>query len=35
MPTRKLCYHTIDIREGFIPKKMKIYLLFRIEREEV
>jgi len=27
--------HTIDFREGFFPKKEKIYLLSRIEREKV
>ena len=32
---RKVWDHTIDLREGFVPKKGKIYLLSRIEREEV
>jgi len=27
--------HAIDLREGFVPKKGKIYLLSRVEREEV
>jgi len=35
MPTRKVWDHVIDLREGFVPKKGKIYLLLRIEREEV
>jgi len=35
MPTRKLWNHTIDIKEGFIPRKGKVYLLLREEREEV
>ena len=32
---RKTWDHAIDLREGFIPKKGKIYLLSRVEREEV
>ena len=32
MLTRKTCDHTIDLRERFVPKKRKIYLLSRIER---
>ena len=35
MPTRKAWDHIIDLKEGFVPKKGKIYLLSRIEREEV
>ena len=35
MPTRKAWDHAIDLREGFVPKKGKIYPLLRIEREEV
>ena len=35
MPTRKVWDHAIDLREGFVPKKGKIYPLSRIEREEV
>jgi len=35
MPTRKTWDHAIDLREGFVPKKGKIYLLSRVEREEV
>ena len=32
---RKTWNHVIDLREGFVPKKGKIYLLPRVEREEV
>ena len=35
MPTRKLWDHVIDIKEGFVPRKGKEYLLSREEREEV
>jgi len=35
MPTRKTWDHAIDLRKGFVPKKGKIYLLSRVEREEV
>jgi len=35
MPTRKTWDHAIDLREGFVPKKGKIYLLSRVERKEV
>ena len=35
MPTRKAWDHVINLREGFVPKKGKIYPLLRIEREEV
>ena len=35
MLTRKTWDHAIDLREGFVPKKGKIYLLSRVEREEV
>ena len=35
MPTRKAWDYAIDLREGFVPKKGKIYLLSRVEREEV
>jgi len=35
MPTRKTWDHAIDLREGFVPKKRKIYPLSRVEREEV
>ena len=34
MLTRKAWDHAIDLREGFVPKKGKIYLLSRVEREE-
>jgi len=35
MLTRKTWDHTIDLREGFAPKKGKIYPLSRIEKEKV
>ena len=35
MPTRKIWDHTIDMKEGFVPRKRKVYLLSRREREEV
>ena len=35
MPTRKIWDHTIDIKEGFVPRKGKVYLLSRKEREEI
>ena len=35
MPMRKLWDHTIDVREGFMPQKGKVYPLSREEREEV
>ena len=35
MPMRKTWDHVIDLREGFMPKKGKIYPLLRVEREEV
>jgi len=35
MPMRKVWDHAIEVKEGFIPRKGKIYLLSREEREEV
>ena len=35
MSTRKVWDHAIDLREEFVPKKRKIYLLSRVKREEV
>jgi len=35
MLTRKTWDHVIDLRKGFVLKKGKIYLLSRIEKEEV
>ena len=35
MLTRKTWDHAIDLREGFVPKKGKIYPLSRVEREKV
>ena len=35
MPTRKLWDYAIDVKEGFMPRKGKVYPLSREEREEV
>ena len=35
MPMRKLWDHAIDVREGFVPRKGKVYPLSMEEREEV
>jgi len=35
MPTRKLWNYAIKTKERFIPKKEKVYLLSREEKEEV
>jgi len=35
MPIRKAWDYAIDLREGFVLKKGKIYPLLRVEREEV
>jgi len=35
MPMRKLWDHAIDVKEGFMPRKGKVYSLLREEREEV
>ena len=35
MPTRKVWDYAIDLREGFVLKRGKIYPLSRVEREEV
>ena len=35
MPMKKAWDHAINLREGFVSNKGKIYLLSRIEREEV
>ena len=35
MLMRKTWDHAIDLREGFVPKKGKIYLTSRIKRKEV
>jgi len=35
MPVRKAWDHTIELKEGFMPRKEKVYLLLREEREEV
>ena len=33
MPTRKIWDHAIDMKEGFVPRKGKVYPLLREERE--
>ena len=35
MPIRKLWNYVINTKEGFVPRKEKLYLLLREEREEV
>jgi len=35
MPIQKIWDYTIDVKEKFMPKKRKVYLLSREEREEV
>jgi len=35
MPTWKIWDYTIDMKEGFVPRKGKVYPLSREEREEV
>ena len=35
IPTRKLWDHAIEVKEGFVTRKGKVYSLLREEREEV
>ena len=35
MPKRKMWDHTIELKEGFVLRKEKVYLLSKEEREEV
>ena len=35
MPIRKVWDHTIDMKEEFVPRKGKMYLLSKEKREEV
>jgi len=35
MPVRKTWDYAIELKEGFIPKKGKVYSLSKKEREEV
>jgi len=35
MSTKKLWDHTIDMKEGFVLRKKKVYPLLREEREEI
>jgi len=35
MPTQKIWDHAIDMKEGFVLRKGKVYPLLKEEREEV
>ena len=35
MPVQKIWDHAIELKEGFTPRKGKVYLLSREKREEV
>ena len=35
MPMRKVWDYALDVKEKFVPRKGKMYLLLREEREEV
>ena len=35
MPVQKTWDYTIELKEGFMPKKRKVYSLLREEREKV
>jgi len=35
MPMKKVWDHVIEVKEGFVPRKRKVYPLSRGEREEV
>ena len=35
MSTRKIWDYAIDMKKGFVPRKGKVYLLSREEREEI
>jgi len=35
IPVQKAWDHAIELKERFVPKKRKVYLLSREEREEV
>ena len=35
MPTMKIWDYAIDMKEGFVPRKEKVYPLLREEREKV
>jgi len=35
MLTRKMYNHAIDMKEGFVLRKRKVYLLFREEKEKI
>jgi len=35
MPVQKTWDHAIEVKEGFVPRKEKVYSLSREEREEI
>jgi len=35
MPMKKLWDHMVEVKEGFVLRKEKVYLLLREERKEV
>jgi len=35
MPIQKIWNHAINMKERFVPRKEKVYLLLREEKEEV
>ena len=35
MPVQKIWDHAIELKEGFMPRKGKVYSLLREEREKV
>ena len=35
MPVQKAWDHAIELKEGFMPKKRKVYSLSKEEREEI
>jgi len=35
MPVQKTWDHAIEVKEGFVPRKKKVYSLSREEREEI
>ena len=35
MPVQKAWDHAIELKEGFVPRKGKVYVLSREEQEEV
>jgi len=35
IPTRKPWNHVIELKEGFVPRKRKVYLLSKEKRKEI